>query len=157
MAVERERPGGEVEADGAGELVRVDLSLGPHAPGDARRATREVLRRWELPALVDRVVLVVSELVTNSVRYGRPPLRLDLRRLRGCVRVDVHDTVPVGPPLRGRTEVEADRESGRGLLIVHAVADEVGVEQLSGGGKHVYASFDTRGDCGAPAQTSEQA
>ena len=129
-------------SEGTGEVVRIDLGPGPHAPADARRATRDALRRWELPALVDRVVLAVSELVTNSVRYGRPPLRLDLRRLRGCVRVDVHDTVPDGPALQGRPEVDTDHESGRGLLIVNAVADEVGVEQVPGG-KHVYASFDT--------------
>ena len=137
MTVERERP------QGAAEVVHVDLRPGPHAPADARRATREVLRRWELPSLVDRVVLVVSELVTNSVRYGRPPLRLDLRRLRSCVRVDVHDTVQDEPVLHGRAPVEDDRESGRGLLIVSAVADELGVEQVPGDGKHVYASFDT--------------
>ena len=137
MVVERERP------EGAAEVVQVVLHPGPHAPADARRVTREALRRWELPALVDRVVLVVSELVTNSVRYGRPPLRLDLRRLRGCVRVDVHDTVPEQPPLQGRSEGDPDRESGRGLIIVTAVADEVGVEQVPGDGKHVYASFDT--------------
>ena len=129
--------------EGAPDVVRVDLSPGPHAPGVARRATREVLCRWELPSLVDRVVLAVSELVTNSVRYGHPPLRLDLRRLRGCVRVDVHDAVAEEPRMHRRAPVEDDRESGRGLLIVSAVADEVGVEQVPGDGKQVYASFDT--------------
>ena len=133
----------ERDTDRAAEVVRVDLRPGPRAPADARQATREALRRWELPALVDRVVLVVSELVTNSVRYGRPPLRLDLRRLRSSVRVDVHDTVPEAPVLEGRRQVDPDRESGRGLLIVTAVADEVGVEQVAGDGKHVYASFHT--------------
>ena len=137
MMVEGDRP------DGAAEMVRVDLRPGPSAPGDARRATREALRQWELPALVDRVVLVVSELVTNSVRYGRPPLHLDLRRLRGSVRVDVHDAVPDEPVLRDRPESKGDGESGRGLLIVSAVADDVGVEQVPGDGKHVYASFRT--------------
>jgi anti-sigma regulatory factor (Ser/Thr protein kinase) len=89
------------------------------------------------------VVLVVSELVTNSVRYGRPPLHLDLRRLRGRIRIDVHDTVAQEPVLHDREPVADDRESGRGLLIVSAVADEVGVEQVPGDGKHVYAAFDT--------------
>ena len=130
-------------SEGTGEVVRIDLGPGPHAPADARRATRDALRRWELPALVDRVVLAVSELVTNSVRYGRPPLRLDLRRLRGCVRIAVHDTVPHQPSMHDRPPVDDDRESGRGLLIVSAVADEVGVEQVPGDGKQVYASFDT--------------
>jgi anti-sigma regulatory factor (Ser/Thr protein kinase) len=137
MTAEQDGPEGEAE------VVRVDLRAGPHAPAEARRATREVLGRWELPALVDRVVLVVSELVTNSVRYGRPPLRLDLRRLRGRVRVDVHDAVAQEPPLGAPGVIDLDRESGRGLLIVSAVADEVGVEQLPGDGKHVFASFDT--------------
>lgn len=127
----------------AEEVVRVDLDPGPHAPADARRATREVLRRWELPSLVDRVVLAVSELVTNSVRHGLPPLWLDLRRRGGGVRIDVHDTVPQEPALHGRARVDDERESGRGLLIVSAVADEVGVEQVPGDGKQVYASFDT--------------
>ena len=129
--------------DQAVEVVRVDLHPGPHAPADARRATREALRLWGLPALVDRVALVVSELVTNSVRYGRPPLRLDLRRLCDGIRVDVHDTVADEPVLAGRQDVDPDRESGRGLLIVSTLADRVGVEQVPGDGKHVYASFDT--------------
>ena len=137
MAAQRDGP------EGVPEVVHVDLRPGPHAPADARQATREVLGRWELPSLVDRVVLVVSELVTNSVRYGRPPLRLDLCRLRSCVRVDVHDTVPEEPVLHDRPGVDDDRESGRGLLIVIAVADEVGVTQVPGDGKRVYASFDT--------------
>jgi anti-sigma regulatory factor (Ser/Thr protein kinase) len=55
----------------------------------------------------------------------------------------VHDTVPDEPALQDRPQVDHDRESGRGLLIVSAIADEVGVEQVPGDGKHVYASFDT--------------
>lgn len=136
MAAERGRP------EGVPEVVRVDLRPGPHAPADARRATHDALRLWGLPALADRVVLVVSELVTNSVRYGRPPLRLDLRRLCDGIRVDVHDTVADEPVLAGRQDVDPDRESGRGLGIVSALADHVGVEQVPGDGKHVYASFD---------------
>jgi anti-sigma regulatory factor (Ser/Thr protein kinase) len=122
--------------------VSVELSADQEAPGQARRATREVLSRWQLPALVDRVVLVVSELVTNSVRYGRPPVRLVLTRWQRCVRVDVHDAHEVEPCL-DRPDVAPDAESGRGLLLVNAVADQVGVEQVPGDGKHVFASFDT--------------
>ena len=127
----------------ARDCVSVDLRDDAQAPGQARRIARETLGRWQLAVLADRVLLVVSELVTNSVRYGRPPLHLDLRRLRSCVRVDVHDTVPEEPVLHGRAEVADDRESGRGLLIVSAVADRVGVEQVPGDGKRVYAAFDT--------------
>ena len=124
------------------DVVSVELRADQQAPGQARRATREVLRRWQLPTLADRVVLVVSELVTNSVRYGRPPLRLVLSRRQRWVRVDVHDAVPSEPTMSGRP-APADAESGRGLLIVNAVADSVGVEQVPGDGKHVFASFRT--------------
>lgn len=125
-----------------GELVSVELRADQQAPGQARRATREALRQWQLPALVDRVVLVVSELVTNSVRYGRPPLRLVLTRRQRSLRVDVHDAVGAEPDLRDEPAAP-DAESGRGLLIVTAVADDVGVEQVPGDGKHVFASFRT--------------
>ena len=125
-----------------GDLVRVELPAGPQAPSRARRATREALTRWQLPSLVDRVVLVVSELLTNSVRYGRPPLCLVLTRRPRTVRVDVHDAVPSEPPLQAAAG-SPDAESGRGLLIVSAVADSVGVEQIPGDGKQVFASFRT--------------
>ena len=125
-----------------GELVSVELPADQSAPSAARRTTREALGRWQLPALVDQVVLVVSELVTNSVRYGRPPLRLVLTRRSRSVRVDVHDAVASEPQLPDGQASE-DGESGRGLLIVSAVADDVGVEQVPGDGKHVFASFRT--------------
>ena len=127
---------------GTADLFSVDLRDDQQAPGEARRCAREALGRWQLPALVDRVVLVVSELVTNSVRYGSPPLRLVLTRRERSVRVDVHDALPQEPhPLEG--EPDPDAESGRGLLIVSAVADAVGVERVPGDGKNVYASFET--------------
>lgn len=122
--------------------VSVELPADKQAPGQARRAAREVLSRWQLPALVDRVVLVVSELVTNSVRYGRPPLQLVLAREPRCVRVHVHDAVPVEPQVHDGP-ADPGAESGRGLLIVDAVADAVGVEQVPGDGKNVFASFRT--------------
>ena len=131
----------ELQAPVDDELVSVELRPDQQAPGQARQATREALSRWQLPSLVDRVVLVVSELVTNSVRYGRPPLRLVLTRCSRSVRVDVHDAVAAGPQLCG--PASPDAESGRGLLIVSAVADSVGVEQVPGDGKHVFADFRT--------------
>lgn len=129
-------------ADDADE-VSVDLPSDPEAARQARRITREALRRWKLGALVDPVVLVVSELVTNGIRYGRPPLRLVLRRQKRSLRVDVHDAVPQEPRAAGAGTVAPEDESGRGLMIVEAVADVLGVEQVPGDGKSVYASFDT--------------
>ncbi len=129
-------PGGVLD-----DCVSVDLRDDAQAPGQARRIARETLGRWQLAVLADRVLLVVSELVTNSVRYGRPPLRMVLTRIGRTVRVDVHDTVPTAPRFAQCRTAADDAESGRGLLLVTEVADDVGVEQVPGDGKHVYASF----------------
>lgn len=110
----------------------------------ARRATAVVVRRWRLPGLVDAVVLVVSELVTNAVRHGLPPVRLVLSRRERGLRVEVHDQAPDAPPFVGAAR-ELD-ESGRGMGIVRALATDTGVEQTPGGGKAVYAVFDRPGD-----------
>ena len=123
--------------------MRVPLGDDLRAPGQARRAVREVLLSWRLPGLVDAAVLVVSELVTNALRHGRPPVHLVLHRHRRSVRLDVHDTQPALPREKGA--VAADAESGRGLHIVSSLADEVGCESLAGDGKVVHVSFSTAG------------
>lgn len=123
--------------------MRLDLVSDGRAAGQARRGVRQVLTLWHLPALVDSVVLAVSELVTNAVRYGWPPLFLVLRRDETEVRLDVHDADPT-EPASARPPAGPGAESGRGLDIVAAVAIEVGCEQVPGDGKIMYASFDTR-------------
>ncbi|MDT7545652.1 MAG: hypothetical protein QOE99_1762 [Actinomycetota bacterium] len=124
------------------QTVQVDLDSDPHAAAEARQATRDVLSRWRLTALIDTVVLAVSELVTNALRHGRPPIGLTLRRRGQNLRVDVHDADPREPARDGATSL-ADAESGRGMEIVAALADEVGVEQVPDDGKVVFASFPT--------------
>lgn len=128
----------------APDRVRVPLGDDLRAPGQARRAVREVLLSWRLPGLVDAVVLSVSELVTNALRHGRPPVHLVLHRHRSSVRLDVHDARPTLPPGQRGTGGD-DAESGRGLHIVQSLAAEVGCEAVTGDGKVVHASFPTTG------------
>ncbi len=52
----------------------------------ARRAARRLLDRWQLSVLVDAVGLVVSELMTNAVRQGAPPVRMVLSRVTDQLR-----------------------------------------------------------------------
>ncbi len=125
---------------GAGEdEVQVVLSDGPRAAGEARQAVRAVLAGWRLQGLLDEVTLVVSELVTNAVRHGLPPVRLVLTRVARELRVDVHDD---GAGRPSRRIVPEESESGRGLAIVEAVTRSTGVEQSENDGKVVYATFD---------------
>lgn len=121
----------------------VAISLAPDAtaPGQARRAVRETLLGWRLPALVDACVLAVSELVTNAVRHGLPPFGLLIRRRVGSVRIDANDARP--DPFTVLGEIPSDRlaESGRGLALVRELADSIGSERVPGDGKNVYASW----------------
>jgi anti-sigma regulatory factor (Ser/Thr protein kinase) len=120
--------------------VHVDLPPDATAAREARDATRRTLPRWRLGALLDPVLLVVSELVGNAVRHGRPPVDLRLRKSDGGVRIDVHDEEPVPPRLPGFAAESS--ENGRGMFLVDAVAAETGVEQIAGDGKVVWARVD---------------
>ncbi len=119
------------------DAVQVDLPSGLAAAGAAREQTRAALGRWRL---LDPVVLSVSELVANAVKHGRPPVVMLLRRTARSVRVEVHDEAPAAHlPAASQS---ATAESGRGLVIVDAVSDDTGVEQVPGDGKVAWASFD---------------
>jgi anti-sigma regulatory factor (Ser/Thr protein kinase) len=129
----------EVTNDAAPTEVQVDLPQDLTAPREARAATKRVLPRWALGALVDPVLLVVSELVGNAVRHGRPPVGMRLRKAGRGVRVDVHDEGASAPMAN---EASSEAESGRGLFLVDAVAAESGVEHIEGDGKVVWARVD---------------
>jgi anti-sigma regulatory factor (Ser/Thr protein kinase) len=101
----------------------------PPAVHRAREATRKVLA-GEPAELIDDVELIVSELATNAVNHAvsaGPPARgvapgiwLGVQVASGYVRVYVRDPYPAPPVQRVPDE---DDESGRGLLIVEALAD----------------------------------
>jgi anti-sigma regulatory factor (Ser/Thr protein kinase) len=124
-----------------GNMVGMSLPNDATAPGEARHAVRAILLRWRLPVLVDRCVLTVSELVTNAVRYGLPPISFVIRRRNGEVRIDVNDARPDPLCDMGRLQLNRFAESGRGLAIVREVADDVGSEHIPGDGKRVFASW----------------
>ena len=127
----------------AGKAIElVALHQDARAPRDARAATRRILARWLLPmATIEAVVLSVSELVTNAIRHGRPPVALTLSRVSRGVRVDVRDEGPGRVDTTGPS-VAATALSGRGLAIVTALADSVGCDVTSGRpGKTMYATF----------------
>lgn len=126
---------GEVSA------VRVELAQDQRAPRQARRAIRDALVSWRLCGLVDAVVLTASELVTNALRHGRPPVSIELQHSMDRVRLEVHDGDPSEPPAAG-AEAATTAESGRGISIVHALADDVAVQQVEDDGKIVHATFE---------------
>ncbi|MEV0845396.1 ATP-binding protein [Streptomyces sp. NPDC049954] len=119
-----EQPGETAVAPSAQSTFRAVEESVSEARSFARahlRATATTAGREAADRLED-VVLVVSELVTNAVRYGSEPgdsFRLVLETAPGRVLVEVHDTCRRAP--RRKSE-SAERQRGRGLFIVDALA-----------------------------------
>ncbi|MFJ4468937.1 SpoIIE family protein phosphatase [Streptomyces sp. NPDC089424] len=99
------------------------------APGKARRLARSALSRWGMEELTDSVELLISEVVTNAVRYASRPVTLRLLRT-DVLRCEVGDDVPQLPRLR---QARATDEGGRGLYLVNRLARRWGATRLSTG------------------------
>ncbi|MFJ7949488.1 SpoIIE family protein phosphatase [Streptomyces sp. NPDC096354] len=93
------------------------------APGEARALARRQLAQWKLDEeTAFTTELIVSELATNAVRYGTPPLqlRLIMERTLTCEMTDAGSSAP---HLRHARLVD---ERGRGLFIVSQLAHQWG-------------------------------
>lgn len=108
------------------------------APGRARRLARNALSRWGLEELSDSVELLISEVVTNAVRYAERPVTLRLLRT-DVVRCEVGDDSPQLPRQRRARETD---EGGRGLFLVNRLARRWGATRL-GSGKVVWFEIPT--------------
>jgi len=89
--------------------------------GAARVLARVVLATWGLGCLTDDAELIVSELVTNALRYARPhPIRVAISRpVPDVVEIRVSDRNPCALPV---VAAAPDAEHGRGLAVVDALA-----------------------------------
>ena len=103
---------------------RIPVQPGPQGPGQARRAAQTWLAEQSIGGAGDDVLLLVSELVTNALRHGLPPVVLELCVDARTVSVAVVDAAPVRPRVR---EVDPDAEGGRGMLLLTLLSLEHGV------------------------------
>ncbi|MER5431761.1 ATP-binding protein [Streptomyces sp. NPDC002588] len=109
----------------------------------ARLLAFERLQAWQVsPAVTERVEQVVAELAANAALHGRVQGRdflvaLTFDEATGTVRVSVTDAR--GEQLPTPREDPAHSESGRGLLLVTALADRWGTEPYPPSGKTVWA------------------
>jgi anti-sigma regulatory factor (Ser/Thr protein kinase) len=108
----------------------------PASVAAARRFVATQCRRWQLTG--DGAQLVVSELVTNAVRYAGGEVTVTVRRIDDHIIVAVRDDSPRRPKL---LDVAEDSTSGRGLAIVDAVADRWDVDLHGPAGKTVWAEI----------------
>ncbi|MET9897604.1 SpoIIE family protein phosphatase [Streptomyces sp. NPDC006446] len=98
-------------ADSVGDWT---LPREPRSVGRAREYARTQLVAWDLDPLVDTTELLVSELVTNALRYGEGEIRLRLLLDRTLV-CEVWDAGLVQPRRRRARDTD---EGGRGLQLV---------------------------------------
>ncbi|MGW2430944.1 ATP-binding SpoIIE family protein phosphatase [Streptomyces sp. NPDC001640] len=113
----------------AANIAAWDLPNEPAAVADARARTATQLTSWGLPDLSFTVTLLVSELVTNAVRYSTGPIRLRLIRDH-VLTCEVADTNRAAPHAR---EPAPSEQSGRGLSIVAHLTQDYGTRYTTTG------------------------
>ncbi|MEU4465724.1 ATP-binding protein [Streptomyces sp. NPDC024017] len=117
------------------------LSPTPRGARLARLLTTEQLRAWGMP--LDPAGQIVAELATNAATHGRVPgrdFRLTLHVVGGTLRIEVTDTR--GDRLPHPTRPTPDATTGRGLLVVAALAGRWGVTPGPHPRKTVWAEVD---------------
>ncbi|WP_138893795.1 ATP-binding protein [Streptomyces chryseus] len=131
--------------------TRAAVSLAPGCATGAREAIRRQLAWWRLEDLGDDATLIVSELLSNAVRHGRPPWRARMwlkggESGRRGVRLEVHDAGAGVDIERIRARWRHPSGSllggGRGLFIVDTLASALGNER-SGHGHTVWAELES--------------
>jgi anti-sigma regulatory factor (Ser/Thr protein kinase) len=110
--------------------AHLDVPLDRGAPAAARRAVTAVLAGWGFRDTdwLDAAAVVVSELVTNAVRYGGGCVALQLESHDERVIVSVADGSAVVPRRRA-----PDDAGGRGIALIEALSEGWTVENYRGG------------------------
>lgn len=128
---------GVIDTDG--ECAEWAFPAEPGAVRTARHAVRGTLSSWGLDSVGDVTVLLVSELVTNSLRYASGPIGVRLVRQNpasgspaggAALLVEVSDPLP--DPPRERVATPED-EGGRGLHLVAVSAQRWGTRHGKSG------------------------
>ncbi|MGW7528310.1 SpoIIE family protein phosphatase [Streptomyces sp. NPDC054783] len=113
-----------------------DVPADPALVPSVRARCRETLLQWGLEEIAFATELIVSELVTNAIRYGSPPVGVRLLHGR-CLICEVSDGSGTSPRLRRATTTD---EGGRGLFLVAQFAQRWGTRYTTGG-KVIWAEL----------------
>jgi serine phosphatase RsbU (regulator of sigma subunit)/anti-sigma regulatory factor (Ser/Thr protein kinase) len=114
------------------EDQRACWPLVPEFPSvrEARMLIRDPLKRWGLEDLVPVSELLVSELVTNAIKYAKGEILLRLVLESDSLACEVHDSSPALPRV---LQVDKDAENGRGLHVVSQLAARWGARRTHSG------------------------
>ncbi|MFD3546004.1 SpoIIE family protein phosphatase [Streptomyces sp. NPDC058655] len=118
----------------------------PSAVSKVRNAGSEQLTAWGLEDIAFTTELILSELVTNAIRYGSAPVRVRLLRDRTLI-CEVSDGSSTSPHLRYAATTD---EGGRGLFLVAQYAERWGTRYTERG-KVIWAELPLTGGAEPPA------
>ncbi|MFC9459453.1 ATP-binding protein, partial [Streptomyces sp. NPDC056983] len=113
----------------AGQVAFWDLACDPAVVANARALAVRQLADWGLEELQFTTELVVSELVTNAIRYGVEPIRLRLIR-QDVLICEVADGSSTSPRMRHARTTD---EGGRGLFLIAQLARRWGTRHTETG------------------------
>ncbi|WP_229847559.1 SpoIIE family protein phosphatase, partial [Kitasatospora griseola] len=112
-----------------GSIAEWDVPQDPAAVAHVRAAVNDQLDAWGIEEEAFATELILSELVTNAVRYGAPPIHVRLIRDAALV-CEVSDGTSTAPHLRYAATTD---EGGRGLFLVAQLADRWGTRYTETG------------------------
>ncbi|MEE1926749.1 SpoIIE family protein phosphatase [Streptomyces sp. TRM 70351] len=113
----------------AGQSARWEVPRDPAAVTRLRADVGAQLLDWGLEELAFTTELILSELVTNAIRYGGEPIRVRLLRDRSLI-CEVADGSSTSPHLRRAATTD---EGGRGLFLVARLAQRWGTRYTADG------------------------
>ncbi|MFH9870166.1 SpoIIE family protein phosphatase [Streptomyces lydicus] len=114
---------------GPSRVAEWEVSSDPAAVAPVRAACLRTLESWGLEALEFTTELILSELITNAIRYGAQPIRVRLLHDRALI-CEVSDGTSASPHLRRAATTD---EGGRGLFLVAQFAQRWGTRYTPGG------------------------
>ncbi|MFE7710314.1 SpoIIE family protein phosphatase [Streptomyces sp. NPDC057486] len=118
------------------------------AVAQVRVFLRDLLRQWDRAQLLETLELVTTEVVTNALIHADSEVELRLREYPDRIRVEVRDSDPHPPvptAIVAEEETNQEAESGRGLLIVDALAGDWG-SSPAGRGKTTWFEIALRAE-----------
>ncbi|MEU5594022.1 SpoIIE family protein phosphatase [Streptomyces sp. NPDC020298] len=131
----------------ASRVAEWDVPQDPAVVPSVRGECRRRLREWGLEETGYTTELILSELVTNAIRYGSPPARVRLLYGR-CLICEVSDGSSTSPRLRRAATTD---EGGRGLFLVAQFAQRWGT-RYTARGKVIWAEQDVHGGSSGMAE-----
>ncbi|MFC8088478.1 SpoIIE family protein phosphatase [Streptomyces sp. NPDC057301] len=126
----------------ASRVATWDIPADPALVAPIRKQVLEQLDVWNLSEASFTAELVVSELVTNAIRYGIHPIRLRLIHDARTLICEVSDTSHTAPHLRRAKTFD---EGGRGLLLVAQLTQRWGSRHTADG-KTIWAEIGLLGE-----------